>query len=135
MFSLDTNAAITAINERNPQIAARLDAEIARGTPILLSSIVLYELHYGIAKSARPDKNLALLDSFLAAPITIIAFEAGDAIEAGDIRALLTKAGTPIGPYDILIAAQARRRSSALVTLNSREFTRIPGLIVTDWAT
>jgi tRNA(fMet)-specific endonuclease VapC len=62
-------------------------------------------------------------------------FEAEDVAHAGDIRAHPESKGTPIGPYDYLIAAQARRRSAALVTLNVREFSRVPGLIVTDWAT
>lgn len=135
MFCLDTNAVIGALNERIPQVAERLDAELARGTPILLSTIVLYELHYGVANSARPAKNLALLENFLEAPVSIIAFEAADAGEAGSIRAALAKAGNPIGPYDVLIAAQARRRGAALVTSNEREFARVPGLIITDWTT
>ena len=60
-------------------------------------------------------------------------FDAEDAHEAGDIRALLERAGTPIGPYDILIAAQARRRGATLVTANTREFARVPGLKTEDW--
>ena len=66
--------------------------------------------------------------------IDVLPFEAEDAAHAGDIRAELEKAGTPIGHYDYLIAAQARRRGAALVTLNRREFERVPGLIVVDWS-
>jgi tRNA(fMet)-specific endonuclease VapC len=95
---------------------------------------VLYELRYGIEKSARPARSLALLENFLAAPVSIIAFDGTDAAEAGEIRAVLGKAGTPIGPYDALIAAQARRRGAALVTSNGREFARVPGLVVADWS-
>ncbi|MFZ4603412.1 MAG: PIN domain-containing protein [Caulobacterales bacterium] len=65
--------------------------------------------------------------------VEVLDFDAEDAAEAGDIRAALELQGAPIGPYDILIAAQARRRSAALVTLNRREFERVPGLIVADW--
>ena len=54
--------------------------------------------------------------------------------EAGEIRAALEARGTPIGPYDILIAAQARRRGATLVTLSPSEFERVPGLLVVDWA-
>lgn len=75
-----------------------------------------------------------MLDAFLAEGFTLIAFDADDANEAGDIRAFLEGQGTPIGPFDYLIAAQARRRRAALVTLNRRAFERVPGLIVTDWA-
>ncbi len=134
MFCLDTNAVIAVLNERTPDIAERLDAEIARGTTILLSTIVLYELRYGVAKSARPDRNEAVLETFLALPVLVVAFDTEDAAVAGDIRARLSRAGAPIGPYDVLIAAQARRRGAALVTSNRREFERVHGLIVTDWA-
>ena len=65
----------------------------------------------------------------------VLDFDAEDAEEAGDIRATLQRAGTPIGPYDILIAAQARRRDALLVTANTREFARVPGLQIEDWTT
>jgi tRNA(fMet)-specific endonuclease VapC len=71
---------------------------------------------------------------FLAGDITVLPFEPADAEEAGDIRAAMERAGAPIGPYDLLIAAQARRRAALLVTANAREFARIPGLLTEDWA-
>ena len=61
-------------------------------------------------------------------------FESQDAEEAGDIRAALERTGKPIGPYDLLIAAQARRRGATLITANEREFARVPGLKTADWA-
>ena len=64
----------------------------------------------------------------------MLPFEPEDAAHAGDIRAELEKAGTPIGHYDYLIAAQARRRGATLVTANVREFARVPGLLLADWA-
>lgn len=66
--------------------------------------------------------------------ITLIDFNEADAGEAADIRAYLRRRGTPIGPYDVLIAAQARRAGTALVTANTSEFNRVPGLQVLDWA-
>jgi tRNA(fMet)-specific endonuclease VapC len=63
-----------------------------------------------------------------------VPFEAGDAIEAADIRAHLKREATPIGPYDVLIATQARRAGTTLITANTREFARVPGLTVLDWA-
>ncbi len=134
MFLLDTNAVIAVMTERVPAVAVRLDAEIGRGTTILLSAVVLYELRYGIAKSDRPERSRAVLQQFLAGPITPVTFDPEDAEHAGDIRAHLQRQGTPIGPYDILIAAQARRRSATLVTSNRREFARVPDLAVEDWA-
>lgn len=134
MFLLDTNAVIYALNERDPAIARRLDEELARGTRIVLSTIVLYELRYGIARSRRRAKNAGVLEDFLALPLRIEPFGPEDAAHAGDIRGHLTDRGTPIGPYDVLIAAQARRLGAVLVTSNRREFERVPGLMVTDWA-
>ena len=94
---------------------------------------MLFELWYGAAKSARPERNARRIADFLAGPIEILAFEAADAEEAGYIRAALERAGTPIGPYDLLVAAQARRRDALLVTANEREFARVPRLKFEDW--
>jgi tRNA(fMet)-specific endonuclease VapC len=134
MIGLDTNIVIAAINRRVPQIRARLLQTLIDGTIVGIPSIVLYEAWYGIKKSARPHENTANLSTFLALDITHWRFEPEDAEEAGDIRAALERSGTPIGPYDILITAQARRRGATLVTANAREFARVPGLRTEDWA-
>lgn len=134
MFLLDTNAIIAVLTERVPAVARRFETEVSRGTPLLLSTIVLHELRYGIAKSAKRAQSEAMLDGFLELPIEIVEFGPDDATHAGDIRAYLAAQGTPIGPYDVLIAAQARCRNAVLVSANRREFDRVPGLIVTDWA-
>jgi len=96
--------------------------------------VVLYEMWYGIRKSMRPQANMEVLANFLALDVTLWPFASEDAEEAGDIRAALERAGTPIGPYDILIAAQARRWSAVLITANEREFAHVPGLKTEDWA-
>jgi tRNA(fMet)-specific endonuclease VapC len=101
---------------------------------VVLSSIVIFELRYGCAKSDCRIQMDALLATFLAPGVAVWPFDADDATEAGDIRATLERQGTPIRPHDVLIAAQARRRGAVLVTLNRREFERVPGLMVTDWA-
>lgn len=134
MFCLDTNIIIHALNRRRPEFAARISEELRAGRPLIVPAIVRYELEYGFAKSARHADNRAILETLLARGFEQHAFDADDAAEAGNIRAALEAQGAPIGPYDILIAAQARRRGAALVTLNRREFERVPGLIVTDWA-
>lgn len=133
MFCLDTNVVIFALNKRRPQIAERLSAEIKAGATLIIPVVVLFELDYGIAKSRRPKQSRALLDAFLSAGFEQPAFDAEDAREAGNIRAFLEERGAPIGPFDSLIAAQARRRGAVLVTANRGEFDRIPGLMVTDW--
>jgi tRNA(fMet)-specific endonuclease VapC len=134
MISLDTNAVIAAINRRLPSVRPRLEAAIVAGEPVGISAMVLFELRYGIIKSARPQENRAILAAFLALDVTPWPFEPEDAEEAGEIRAELERRGTPIGPYDVLIAAQARRRGAVLITANTLEFARVPGLNVENWA-
>ena len=134
MFCLDTNIIIYAINRRRPEFAARISEELQAGRTLIVPAIVRFELEYGLAKSQRREANQAILATLLARGFEQPAFDLDDAAEAGDIRAALEAKGAPIGPYDLLIAAQARRRGAALVTLNRREFERVPGLRVTDWA-
>ena len=134
MICLDTNAVIEVLNNRISPVRTRIDAAIRRGRPLAMSSIVLFELRYGAAKSARPERNAQRILDFLSGPIEVLAFVDADAEEAGDIRAALERAGTLIGPYDILVAAQARQRDALLVTTNEREFARVPRLKFEDWA-
>jgi tRNA(fMet)-specific endonuclease VapC len=89
----------------------------------------------GAAASRRRKANEGKIALFLASgDIALLPFEAADAVEAAEIRAQLKRTARPIGLYDVLIAAQARRAGTALVTANTREFSRVPGLIVVDWA-
>jgi tRNA(fMet)-specific endonuclease VapC len=134
MICLDTNIVIAAINRRVPQVRERLLRTLVAGTVVGIPAIALFEIWYGIKKSGRPQENAANLSAFLALDVTSWPFEPEDAEEAGDIRAALERAGKPIGPYDILIAAQARRRNALLVTANTREFACVPGLNTEDWA-
>jgi tRNA(fMet)-specific endonuclease VapC len=134
MICLDTNAVIAVLNHPTSMVRTRIDAAIGLGRPLAISSIVLLELRYGAAKSARPKRNAQRIIDFLSGPIEVLPFAPADAEEAGDIRAELERAGTPIGPYDVLIAAQARRRDALLVTANEREFARVPRLKLEDWA-
>jgi tRNA(fMet)-specific endonuclease VapC len=101
---------------------------------VYVSSIVLFELWYGVAKSARPETNAKLLGLFFSGPIELLPFDGADAQSAGIIRAELGAAGTPIGSYDVLIAGQALRRKLTLVTANEREFRRVKSLAYQDWA-
>lgn len=134
MICLDTNIAINVINRRVSSVRLRLAEQLRSGTEIGFPVIALFELRYGHARSDKKAASDRLLAEFLAPGIVVLPFESEDAAHAGDIRAYLESKGTPIGPYDCLIAAQARRRAAALVTLNVREFSRVPGLIVMDWA-
>jgi tRNA(fMet)-specific endonuclease VapC len=89
-------------------------------------------LRAGAAKSSIPQKTTALLGNFLA-PIQILSFDSGDALVYGSVRSNLEKAGMPIGPMDMLIAAHAINRSLVLVTNNLREFSRVEGLKIQNW--
>jgi tRNA(fMet)-specific endonuclease VapC len=135
MICLDTNAVIAVLNHPTSPVRTRIDAAIGLGRPLAISSVVLFELRYGAAKSARPERNAQRIIDFLSGPIEVLPFAPADAEEAGDIRAELERAGTPIGPYDILIAAQARQRDALLVTANEREFAHVLRLKLEDWAT
>ena len=101
---------------------------------LYLSSIVSFELWYGVAKSRHRDANTLRVETFFAGPVGVLPFDDEDARVAGSIRADLEAVGRPIGAYDLLIAGQALRRKMTLVTANVREFKRIKGLTWDDWA-
>ena len=135
MIHLDANAAIALLNERPRSVRARFEEARASGAAFGLSIVVYHELMYGAAASERRLANEEKIALFVASgDFSLLHFEEAHAREAADIRAHLKRAGAPIGPYDVFIAAQARRRGAILVTSNGREFERVPGLIVTDWA-
>ncbi len=134
MICLDTNVIISLINRRDPRVRDRFEAQLAIDTPIVLPAICLFEMRYGYAKSNRRASSEIQLERLLSRGIAIAPFGAADAAHAGDIRAALEAKGAPIGAYDCLIAGQARSRSATLVTANTREFDRVPGLQVMDWA-
>jgi tRNA(fMet)-specific endonuclease VapC len=126
-YLLDTNAVI-AILKGDPFVLSQLRAR--QPADFGLPSIVAHELYYGAFKSQRVDANLARVEGL---QFEVLPFDTEDAQHAGEIRAQLAAAGTPIGPYDVLIAGQARARELVLVTHNVREFARVDGLKVEDW--
>jgi len=97
------------------------------------SGYQLFELWYGVARSERRQENTERLRVFLSGDIGVLPFEEGDAAIAGDLRATLERGGTSIGPYDLLIAAQALRAGGTLITANVSEFARVTGLVWEDW--
>jgi tRNA(fMet)-specific endonuclease VapC len=134
MFCLDTNVIVGLMNGRPPALRVRFEAERLTGSRLALPVAALFELRFGAANSDRPEANARVLERMIGEGIEVLNFDADDAADAGEIRAYLRARGTSIGPYDILIAAQARRRGAPLVTGNVREFQRVPGLMVMDWA-
>ena len=132
-YLLDTNACIALINGKPLGVRRRFEEASQASARISTSSVVTFELWYGVAKSARPEANADRLAAFLAGPIDVIDFDDDDAQAAGQVRAALEAAGTPIGAYDVLIGSQALRRGVTLVTANANEFRRITGLAWEDW--
>ena len=128
-YLLDTNAVIAILKSATSPIAAQIRRHDPR--EIVLSSIVTHELYFGAYKSQFPEANLKRLDALR---FEVLAFDKEDSIAAGKVRAELQAAGTPIGPFDLLIAGQALCRGLTLVTANTREFVRVQGLVVEDWS-
>lgn len=111
-----------------------MDKELSRGSEVYTSSVVVFELWYGVSKSQRREANTQVLIGFLSGPIQPVVFDHEDARVAGEIRAEMEAAGRPLGDYDLLIAGQALRHNMTLVTANAREFGRIKGLSWQDWS-
>ena len=132
-YLLDTNACIALINGKPALVRSRFQRVLAADAKICVSSIVAFELWYGVAKSARPEANAQLVETFLAGPVSLLALEFEDGKVPGRIRAALEAVGKPVGAYDLLIAGQALRNELTLVTANTREFSRIKGLEWEDW--
>ncbi len=127
---LDTNICIYLIKQQPVAVLERfLEYEVG---DIGISSITLSELRYGVAKSGHREKNAKALDEFII-PLEVVPFDEAAARAYGDVRADLEKAGTPIGAMDMLIAAHALSLDIPLVTNNTREFARIPSLMLIDW--
>ena len=132
-YLLDTNAVIALLKNQPPLVRQRFREANSTGAEITISALVLFELWYGVARSARRRENAERLRVFLSGSIAVLPFEEEDASVAGDLRAALEAEGRPIGPYDLLIAAQALRTGSVLVTANVAEFSRVQGLDWRDW--
>jgi len=129
MFLLDTNTLIYFFKGRG-KVAEHLFA-VAPGE-VAISSVSLYEIEVGIAKSAQPAKRRRQFDTFLAA-VSVFPFDLTAARAAATLRVDLERRGLPIGPLDNLIAGVALAHRATLVTRNTREFSRLPGLALMDW--
>ena len=129
MILLDTNICIHVINAKPPAVLERFRQH--RMGEIGLSSVVAAELAYGVAKSCSA-RNRQALEMFLA-PLIILPFDEAALWAYGELRAELERKGTPIGALDTMIAAHALSQQSTLVTNNTREFARVPGLPLENW--
>jgi tRNA(fMet)-specific endonuclease VapC len=129
-YMLDTDICIYTINERPATVLRAFRAHEAAGLGI--SSVTAAELYFGVARTGS-QRNLTALRRFLDT-LEVAPFDAAAAQVCGPMRAWLASQGTPIGPYDTLIAAHAQALGVTLVSNNTREFERVPGLRVENWA-
>lgn len=130
MYLLDTNTCSYIFRKHPSSVARRL--EQAGPGEIGLSTIVLAELHYGAARLPNADHLRAYIQEF-AGGLTVVGWDAAAAEHYGEIRALLERAGAPLGSMDLMIAAHARSLDAVLVTNNQKHFRRVPGLKLENW--
>ncbi len=128
-YMLDTNICIYTIKNRPGEVR---DAFIRHQNQLCVGTVTAMELIYGAEKSAVPEKNLRVIEGFLAR-LTVMDYDLHAAEHTGQLRAELQKQGKPIGPYDQMIAGHARSLGLILVTNNEGEFERVPGLRVENW--
>lgn len=129
-FLLDTDICIYALKQHRVVLSHLLSQSRSE---VAISVITEAELRTGAAKSEAPTKTLRLIENFLR-PIDIMEFTSDDAVAYAGVRAKLERSGTPIGPLDTLIAAQAVTRKLVLVSNNEREFGRVAGLHIENWS-
>ncbi|WP_145129303.1 tRNA(fMet)-specific endonuclease VapC [Pseudomonas sp. URMO17WK12:I11] len=128
-FMLDTNICIFTIKNRPIELR---DAFKRHHDQMCISTVTLMELIYGAEKSSNPERNLAAVEG-LAARLEVLTYDRNAAAHTGQLRAELARLGTPIGPFDQMIAGHARSQGLIIVTNNRREFERVPGLRSEDW--
>lgn len=129
-YLLDTNICIYLIKKKPPEVFARF--RTLRVGDVGISAITYSELAYGVANSGHPERNRLALDE-LVAPLEIVPYSPEVAPVYGEIRAHLRRAGSPIGPLDLLIAAHARYLGVTLVTNDERKLARVPGIATENW--
>jgi tRNA(fMet)-specific endonuclease VapC len=132
-YLLDTNAVVALLRNKPVAVRERYRQAEKAGDYLAVSSVVLFELWYGVEKSGRVQENTERLRVLLSGDLDLLDFDDEDARAAGRIRAALEKIGTPIGAYDLLITGQALRRGLTVVTANTSEFRRVTGLSWEDW--
>jgi tRNA(fMet)-specific endonuclease VapC len=128
-YLLDTNAVIKMLSGHANVIR---HVQMNQVGDIGLPAVVMHELYFGAFNGRQTNRTIGVIESLV---FDIVDLRVDDARCAAEVRAVLNAAGTPIGPYDILIAGQALVRDLTLITHNTREFSRVPGLRIEDWET
>lgn len=128
-YLLDTNTCI-AIMRNKPAVVSRLASVLPSACSI--SSVTAYELYTGVEKCTEPVREQSKVTRLLST-VSVVPFDLAAGIEAAQIRAMLESLGQMIGPYDVLLAGHAKATASRLVSHNTSEFSRVPGLLLEDW--
>ena len=129
-YLLDSNVWVALLRRSSPPVVARFQA--ADPADLRVCSVVVAELRYGCARSARPAANRAAVDALLA-PYPSLPYDDAATDHFVAVRCHLEQLGQPIGPYDMQIAAIALANGCAVVTHYTAEFGRVPGLVIEDW--
>jgi len=129
-YLLDTNICIYIINKRPPEVFERFRR--IKLMQLHIPTIVIFELYFGLEKNQSHERNASFLENFIT-PLSVTGFSVQAAKQAAVIRHQLRKQGTPIGAYDIQIAAVAMAENMVLLTNNTKEFERIEGLKLENW--
>jgi tRNA(fMet)-specific endonuclease VapC len=128
-YMLDTNICIFTVKNKPQAVREKFNLHRQQ---LCISTVTLMELIYGAEKSLSPERNLTVIEGFIAR-LEVLDYDRHAAVHTGQIRAEQAKAGQPIGPYDQMIAGHARSRGFIVVTNNIREFSRVSGLRAEDW--
>lgn len=128
-YMLDTNILIYTMKNRPAQVRKHFNQHAGQ---MCISSISLGELIFGAEHSSQVERNLADIEMLIAL-LEVVPFGIKEATHFGRIRSELYRSGQPIGPYDMMIAGHARATGMILVTNNTKEFIRVPGLLVENW--
>ena len=129
-YLLDTNIVIYTMKQRPQQVKRRFKQHDGQ---MCMSAVTLGELVFGAEHSQQVERNLADIEA-MAARLEVLPFDTRSAYQFGQIRADISSRGQPIGPYDMMIAGQARAAGLVLVTNNIKEFSKVPGLLLENWA-
>ncbi len=128
-YLLDTNIIIYTIKNRPERVRKAFTKHYGQ---IAISTVTLMELMYGAERSVQAERNIRDVEG-LCARLDVLNYDDPAAIHSGQIRAALADKGEPIGPYDVMIAGHARSRGLIVVTNNTKEFKRVPGLQIDNW--
>ena len=133
MYMLDTNICSFIMREQPEAVIKRLEQAVLRNQRIVISAITYAELRFGATGPKASPRHIALVDAFCARLDAVLPWDRAAVDATTDIKVALRLAGTPIGPNDTAIAGHAIAAGAILVTNNTREFERVPGLMLEDW--